>query len=361
MRITDTPERFSPQAVALLEMAAAGHLLGEPEQPSLEQYVRYAYGALTESEACELEQTLQTYPAHVETLARVYRVAEELRTTPLYNSIQSDQDSLHQQVQVIWTRLLQDSESQTAQDSTLLALAALTLSGKDAMRSVRKFLMDLLDPGLAPQRVAFAGSLRTSQLGPLLENMEVEVSLDAQIEPDGSLLLTASIPSEGILKPTNVCVGFELNRQWVRLGNAPVLEGSCTLLIPGFGDLIGLSAGPLPPDLFALRPDVWPSVCGTGNFVVQAGNMPFAEVEVPPTSASGSISLNLRLLPESAELRQAKELEVWFGTGGQVWQLVGRWPIPPLSVGTMSISFPSPTRTTASSTFSGILKLALKS
>jgi hypothetical protein len=89
--------------------------------------------------------------------------------------------------------------------------------------------------------------------------------------------------------------------------------------------------------------------------------MPFVEVEAQPIVEFGIMQLNLKLLPESTELRQAKELEVWFGTGGQVWQLLGSWPIPPIATGTMSISFTAPTTYQTGPAFSGILKLSLKS
>jgi hypothetical protein len=65
-------------------MAISAHASGNPEPPSLEEYVRYACGSLSEEEASSLEHTLHIYPTHVETLAQVFRVTEDLRKAPLY-------------------------------------------------------------------------------------------------------------------------------------------------------------------------------------------------------------------------------------------------------------------------------------
>jgi hypothetical protein len=316
---------------------------------------------MSEAAAASFERDLLAYPLSIDLLARVFRHVEECRQSPFNANSETLEDPMRQQVQVIWNRIMASAESIKTEDSTLLTLATLAQGGRETLRTARNFLLDLLDPTLAPQRIVFAGSLRSSRLGPITENIDGEVVVDANILEDGSLSLTAEILSPLDAAATSVCLGFELNRQWIRLASAPLIDGRFSLAVPRFADLVDLSSGPLPPDLFALRPSVWPSVCSTGSFVVQAGVIPFAEVISPPTVTVDQVSMTLRLLPESTEVRGAKELEVWFGTGGQVWQLVNRTPILVPSTGPIEILFSSPIGTIPGPSFTGILKLALKS
>jgi len=97
-----------------------------------------------------------------------------------------------------------------------------------------------------------------------------------------------------------------------------------------------------------------------GAWVVQSAPEPFAEVESEPILAAGDVSVEIRLFPQNSELKRARELELWFGTGGTVWQLLGRWPIPKDLNAPMTLACPSPKPGPVGIAFPGILKLSLR-
>jgi hypothetical protein len=221
----------------------------------------------------------------------------------------------------------------------------------------------LFDPGLAPRMPAFAAAARLAANLPLVDGPELRelgVQFEAELTSEGDLALTIGFTQGEITGLRSVWIGFEANRQWLRLGTADIFEGTASVHLPGFGKLLSLSPGQLPSNIFALRLDDWPTVCADGALVVQAGDEPFAEIETDPLIEDGNVCVDIRLLPHVADLRRSNELEMWFGTGGHVWQLLGRWPIPQDAGNTMSLKCPSPKPGQVGLVFPGVLKLALR-
>jgi hypothetical protein len=222
----------------------------------------------------------------------------------------------------------------------------------------------LLEPGLAPRMPAFAAATRLAANVPLVEGAELREAgyeFESEITVDGTLRLDMRFREAASLSGRTIWIAFEANRQWLCLGFVEVGDRAASMLLPGFGKLLDLSPGPLPANIFAVRLDEWPSVCEHGALIVQSGPEPFAEIETDPLIENGNVRVGIRLLPYSADAWRSTEIEMWFGTGGHVWQLLGRWPLPEERGASMNLICPSPKPGPVGVAFPGVLRLALRS
>ncbi len=356
---------LSPQAVALLQLAAGS--LPEtvvPTKPTVRSLVRYLASALPPAEASSVEMAIVHDLGAGELLASTYRTIEDLRKLAWSDLLAlQPTDLLGTEIRAEWIDCVQNSllpaENPTRSLAGILEHAR---TGFDASRIASGIVAHLKEVGLAPQTTAFAASGRASFNQPNIESPELEgtdFEFDAEIWFDGTLALELRSANATHLDNRTVWIAFEANRQWLCLGSAEFRSGSAILQLPGFGKLVELSAGQLPGGIFALRLDEWPSVCKHGALVVQSGPEPFAEIESIPVIEDGNVQMEIRLIPFSTDLIRSKEIQMWFGTGGSVWQLLGRWPIPREPSAKMSLSCPSPKPGPVGIAFPGVLKLAL--
>jgi len=331
----------------------------------LEAIVRYVAGVLPAEDAAEVERAIVLNLRDAALLARVYRTVEELRHLALKSLKDANtDDDLTNEIRSLWAEIATSSLTPVERTSlTLAGLATLSRASREGARISRAIVTNLLDVSLAPKRPEMVAATRSRADLPHTQDLEFstgDVQFSAKIDNAGALIVDVHVPLHPSASGRTLWIAFDLNRQWLGLGSALIQENQADFEVPGFGPLLGLSEGPLPPDLFAIRLDEWPSVCALGAFVVQAGSQPFAEVESDPEIGADMISVDIRLLPHSIDLKRASELELWFGTGGHVWQLLGRWPLPAEPEAKMTLRCPSPKPGLVGIAFPGVLKLALR-
>jgi len=357
---------FSSQSTALLRIAMASTARQEPTAtPDIRTLVRYVAGALLPSEAGRVEVSIAQDLRAGNLLAKTYRTIEALRRLPWpdLQALRPD-DEIVAEIRREWIECAEGSlaplERSTFTVASLLAFANNSLEGA---RAAMGLVSHLLETGLAPRAPAFAAATRLSVNLPLIEGSELihaNIRFEAVIGEDGALQLEMSFPNTEAVGDRSISIAFEANRQWLGLGSTEIRDGRATMHLAGFGKLIGLSPGHLPANIFAIRLDEWPSVCERGALVVQSGVEPFAEVETDPLIVDGDVCVDIRLLPYCTELLHSNEIEMWFGTGGQVWQLLGRWQLPSDLEGKMSLRCPSPKPGPVGIAFPGVLRLALR-
>ena len=356
---------FSPASVYLLQMAAAAQpKVASLQPPSSRVLVRYLMGILTDSEANQLEIQLVSKFEFAALLAQFHFALEEIRTEPWDELAKiSAKSEMWYEVRDAWMEFSSEWIQMNANSSlTLLILSSLFLSGDVGSRIARGILSQIQDPSLASARFDRRVALRAPLDRPHLEGFDslgLGIQFDAQINAGGALCLEADVPqiSNG---EHQLCIAFEVNRQWLGLGAVSMDGDHASLTIEGFGALLGLTEGILPPDIFALRLDAWPSVCGGGAMVVQEGGETFAEVLTEPKLEAGLVSLEIRLDWLSQSVKSASEIELWFGSCTNVWQLLGRWSIPPSNEPLMTLSCGVPKVGPAGIVFPAVLKLSLR-
>jgi hypothetical protein len=357
---------LSAQALAALEIGLASLPSRiETSELSVNAVVRYVSGVLEPERAVEIERALSNDLRSGNLLAKTYRTIEDFRRLT-WHELQTmrPDDELVAQIRLEWIDCAALSLVPADRPNlTLQGLLSLAETGIKGARIAMGIVSQIFDSGLAPRMPAFAAATRSGINGAHLEGQELRdsgVRFEAAIVADDRLLLNIHFP-KGVTSPNRtVWIAFEANRQWLCLGFTEIQEGSAFIELPGFGKLLGLSPGQLPPNLFSLRFDEWPSVCKNGALVVQSGPEPFAEIESDPLIDDGNVCIDIRLLPQSLDLKRSNELEMWFGTGGNVWQLLGRWPIPEDLERTLSLKCPSPKPGPIGVAFPGVLKLALR-
>ena len=347
-------------------MAISSHVKPlRAQELSVTKLVKYLCGNLPTDEVSQLEMTLAGDLVLTALLAKTYRAMNQLRLEAWETLLSSkSSDEFLREVQAAWMdvasgRLLADTGSEV----TLLNLSRISARSFDESLIAKGILSCLKSSGLAPQRPELVALTRSRPDLPHLEGFEfatAEVRFSAHIDWEGTLNLHVEFPSSSNASGRQLWIAFDINRQWLRLGSGRVNGDHVNLRIPGFASLVGLSEGPLPPELFALRLDEWPTVCAVGALVVQTGHFPFAEIESEPLIEEGNVSVNIRLLEHNLDLKSAREVELWFGTGSHVWQLLGRWPIPTDRQETLTLRCPSPKPGPVGVAFPGVLKLALR-
>ncbi len=357
---------LSPQADALLRMAIAGQFSpAKSSSLTVSQLVQYLCGVVPENDVPLVERAMVENPTQVTLLAQIFRILKTLQNQT-WESLQNteSEDPLTDQIRKQWIETASESLiSRNFPEFTLEKLCLASEQNVDDSRIARGILACLQTEGLAPKRPELVASTRSRSDLPHMEGFDVanlNLRFSAAIDSSGILTVSAIFSTEPPLASGNLWIAFEINRQWMGLGSCRLEGGNATLQVQGFGSLLGLSEGPLPPELFTLRMDEWPSVCAVGALVVQSASHPFAEIESEPLIDGGSVSVDIRLLPQSEELRKADAVELWFGTGGQVWQLLGRWPIPKIRENKMTLICPSPKPGLVGIAFPGVLKLALR-
>ena len=359
-------QELSPQSEALIRLAVAA--LSSPVRNTdlaVSQLVRYLSGVMPSGEVLAVESALVENSSLVTRLAKTFRILRTLQSQT-WESLQQEAlaDPLMEEIRAEWIEVA--SESLITRHFPELTLANLCQIPKHDLletRIAKGILACLQSEGLAPKRPELVAATRTRTDLPLLEGFaheNLDIQFSAEIDSSGTLIVNIILPTKDQAEGNTLFIAFEINRQWMGLGSSSLESGSATLNIQGFGSLVGLTEGQLPPELFSLRMNERPSVCALGALVVQSASHPFAEIESEPTIENGNVSVDIRLLPQSEELRRADAVELWFGTGGQVWQLLGCWPIPKIRDRKMTLTCPSPKPGLIGIAFPGVLKLALR-
>lgn len=359
-------QELSPESEALIRMAVAG--LSSPvgnTDLNVSQLVRYLGGVMSHREVLTVESALVENSSLVTRLAKTFRTLKTLQSQTwesLHNGTLAD--PLMEEIRTEWIEVASESLiSRVLPELTLANFCQIPKDDLQETRIAKGILACLQSDGLAPKRPELVAATRTRTDLPLLEGFaldKLEIQFSAEIDSSGTLIVNIIMPIKYQAEGDTLYIAFEINRQWMGLGSSSLQSGSAILNLPGFGSLVGLTEGPLPPELFSLRMSEWPSVCALGALVVQSASHPFAEIESEPMIENGNVSVDIRLLPQSDELRKADAVELWFGTGGQVWQLLGCWPIPKIRDHKMTLTCPSPKPGLIGIAFPGVLKLALR-
>ncbi len=366
MRPIEPETDLSPQATATIQAVIAAHSgLAAESIVDLKTLVRYVDGVMHPDEASDLEISLARDPSQVHQLASTWKAVERFRRLT-WQELQSLSPENEPTSQILheWMRCISGAVIDTeTPELSLSTLAALARSGLEGARIALGVVSNILEAGLAPKRPMVFATTRAVADQPLVEGehfSRADTRLLAEIALDGSLGLEVVYPGHNGPNGHAVWVAFEANRQWLGIGSMAVVESKAALQVQGFGSLLGLSEGPLPANRFALRLDDWPSVCMAGTFIVQEGREPFASVEREPKIENGNVVVGIQLLPQNRELQEARELELWFGAGSRVWQLLGRWPLPSSLDAAMTLSCPTPRSEHVGEGFPAVLKLALR-
>jgi hypothetical protein len=333
--------------------------------PSVPMLVRYASGALSIEEASQVEISLSRNLDSVSTLVEVFREVESLRQVPWQTLLTHvPQNHLTTQILDEWKIIVGASIPEIVPfDFNLAGLCNGAQYAEPISRLTKRILEDLADPSLAPGKQGTVSQTRFASAAPAVKGLDPLIpiaSFCASIDSALDLVLEVTWHQPPVLDGEKIAVAFQLTRQWVQLGSIGLTGSEIRMVVPGFGDLLGLTEGILPPDLFALSLEKTGEAIAPKSWVVQAGNQSFAEIEAGPLLELDFLSMDIRLLSHSPELQHAKAIELWFGTGSQVWQLLGRWPVAQAIEGKMLLSCPSPKPGLQSAIFPGILKLTLQ-